>query len=369
MIVVGGIYYEQCIAPEWNSYYGSGGRAAAALSGFGEPIVLHAFAPLEQREQMGLSLQTFGFEIVFYNSEASFAFSYFHPLSRPTYYAYPQELVHKSTFAIEGDVILRFGFMEGNAKVSANYAVYDPQSPSPELFSQNGSRANHLAYVLNRSELAALFPGQDYDSAAKLLLRKESAEVALIKGGVFGVRVITSSGITANVPAYETTSVFKIGSGDVFSAAFAYYWGVGGRSATDAARLASQSAAWYCDTRSLPLPEEEILSALSPVTGTSPRQIYLAAPFFTLAQRWIVEEVRNALLGLGALVFSPVHDIGFGEPEDVAQPDLKALDESAVILALADGVDLGTIFEVGYGLARGKTILVYSERCLNISSR
>lgn len=48
MIVVGGLYRERCISPEWNHLYGSGGRAAAALAGQvqnvdSSPIASHPF--------------------------------------------------------------------------------------------------------------------------------------------------------------------------------------------------------------------------------------------------------------------------------------------------------------------------------------
>ena len=98
--------------------------------------------------------------------------------------------------------------------------------------------------------------------------------------------------------------MFKIGSGDVFSAAFTMYWALEGREPTEAANWASRATSYYCATRALPLPtvseiDEIGLQAVQPGAG----QVYLASPFFNLAERWIVEEARSLLLDMGVPVF------------------------------------------------------------------
>ena len=45
-------------------------------------------------------------------------------------------------------------------------------------------------------------------------------------------------------------------------------------------------------------------------------KVYLAGPFFSMGQRWLVDEARRCLGELGMDVFSPFHDIGPGAAHD-----------------------------------------------------
>jgi nucleoside 2-deoxyribosyltransferase len=95
--------------------------------------------------------------------------------------------------------------------------------------------------------------------------------------------------------------------------------------------------------------------------------VYIAAPFFTIAERWMVRETRNALHDCGATVFSPLHDVDVKNnrskltDREIASLDLKGLEDSDVIFAVANGIDPGTLFEVGYGIAKGKRVIVLVE--------
>ena len=88
--------------------------------------------------------------------------------------------------------------------------------------------------------------------------------------------------------------------------------------------------------------------------------MYLAGPFFSLSQLWLIEEARGQLLEMGLNVFSPVHDVGHGSAEDVAQ-DLDAIHECDLMLAIGDGLDAGTIYEIGYARALKKPVIMYVE--------
>jgi hypothetical protein len=58
---------------------------------------------------------------------------------------------------VAAENVVRFGMLEGDAIVHADRAVYDPQNVAfPTHFGANGSRAKHLALVLNRAEAAVL---------------------------------------------------------------------------------------------------------------------------------------------------------------------------------------------------------------------
>jgi nucleoside 2-deoxyribosyltransferase len=84
--------------------------------------------------------------------------------------------------------------------------------------------------------------------------------------------------------------------------------------------------------------------------------VYLAGPFFSIGQRWLVDEVRRVLLELDLKVFSPVHDVGRGIAEHVAPKDIAAIHECDAMFAIIDGIDSGTIFEIGYARALGKQV-------------
>ena len=67
-----------------------------------------------------------------------------------------------------------------------------------------------------------------------------------------------------------------------------------------------------------------------------------------MAQRWIINESLNVHGSFGLTVFSPLHDVGMGPAEMVAYKDLEALRNSDVVFAIVDGLDPGTLFEIGY---------------------
>ena len=129
-----------------------------------------------------------------------------------------------------------------------------------------------------------------------------------------------------------------------------------------AADLASRATATYSDNRSLKLPSLDQLRAspLVPVVHR-PGRIYLAAPFFDLAQRWLVEEARSALLDMGMEVFSPVHQVGPGAADIVAPKDLQGLEKCHAVFAIVNGLDPGTLFEIGFAVKLGIPVVALAE--------
>jgi hypothetical protein len=363
--IIGGAYREICCIPEWDQRFGSGGRAAAALSKFSEDVELHTYVPLDHQPEVAIDFATFDFSLIQYDTDFDFEFSYFHPMSRPQVESLQFEGPAQKGVELEADVALRFGMIfereKASVSVLAEKAVYDPQSvDKPILFNENGSTANSLAYVLNERELRRFSEADEISESARELMKQERVDIVVVKRGPKGALVVTKEGSKV-VPAYRSSTVFKIGSGDVFSAAFAYYWGSLGKSPEDAADAASRSAAWYCESRSLPLPDLSALTSLKPAPMGKAGPIYIASPFFNTSQRWLLEETRNLLLEFGAEVFSPLHDVGRGTPANIATADLLGLSRCAAVIALADGTDLGTIFEIGYARSRDIPVVVLSE--------
>src|SRR3546814_19980827 len=83
--------------------------------------------------------------------------------------------------------------LEGEAVVDAKVAIYDPQSAFGAVaFRANGSKAERLAIVLNRSEAAAISGLKDARQAGAWVLKEEAAEVVVLKMGPAGALVITA---------------------------------------------------------------------------------------------------------------------------------------------------------------------------------
>jgi hypothetical protein len=360
VIVVGGVYVERCMEPEWHQVFGSAGRAAVALVPAFGAVKLVTPATAAMRSRVETLASVYGFTAEFIDASAAIMFDYVHPLSTPIITPAPTLIEQSTAVAVAGDIVLRFGMLEADAVVEAEVAVYDPQSAfAPAPFRANGSRAKRLAVVLNAFEAVTLGRNANADAAARQILATDDAEVVVVKRGSQGALVVTQND-AQTVPAYRSESVWAIGSGDIFAAAFTFFWGHKGMAPREAADLASRAVSVYSESRSMPLLDAEALSDRVPLT-CKPGRVYLAGPFFNLAQRWLIEEARDALRSQGLDVFSPLHDVGRGTAEQVAPADLEGLCNCDRVLALVDGADVGTIFELGYARARNLPIVAFAQ--------
>lgn len=360
--VVGGVYRERCAWPEWEMVFGSGGRAAAALCGHADSVRLVAYATAELAAEFGPYASMYGFDFHPLHSARHVSFEYVHPMSvpiiRPPFGTIPQN----PSCNVRDEFVLRFGMLEGTAVVDAELCVYDPQNAfDPEHFEANGSTARRLAVVANAGEIAALSGSSDRIAGARAVLNRSKAEVVVVKSGIDGALVVTANG-EASVPAFRSRFSFLIGSGDVFAAAFAAFWGIEGKDPETAARLASSAVADYIEDRNLPLRPSSLLesSPRSPLKADRDR-VYLAGPFFTMAQLWLIEEARRCLTDAGMNVFSPFHEIGPGPAEEIGPADIVALNECDAVFAVLDGLDSGTIFEIGYARAVDKPVVGFAQ--------
>ncbi|NQX30079.1 nucleoside 2-deoxyribosyltransferase [Microbacteriaceae bacterium VKM Ac-2854] len=267
-----------------------------------------------------------------------------------------------ATFEIDGDEALVFGLVErGVRRISATSLVYDPQSTQDVIFDQATlpwQKPARLAICVNSTETRAFAGVSPLELAARNTAEKLMADVVVSKAGGRGCLVTEPEAERQTwVGAHPTMSVNKLGSGDVFSAAFAQAWN-GGAEAVEAARFASAATGWWCDGNGTQLSPQALSGELPdpgsdelPLAGRTP-MIYLAGPFFTVDQRWLIDQCKSFLEGAGAEVFSPVHEIGLGGPE-VAEADLAGLAKCDAVFAILDGWDPGTVFEAGWATARG----------------
>lgn len=300
LVIAGGCYIETCEAPAFRAVYGSGGRAAHALIGQ-TPVTLHTYFPQGRQAEL-YPLTAAGVDVRMVDCPTAVAFAYFHPLSDPVLAPQRASIARQPALRAEGEAILRFGLVEGDAVVAGRRVVYDPQSVGDFApFTQNGSSANALALVLNTDELRAATGRDDLMDAASALLRT-GAEVVIAKGGVHGATVHTRDAPPVAVPAYWSPTVFKIGTGDVFSAAFTYAWAQLGQAPVEAARAASRSVACYTASRTLPLPPLSQLPDGRPVQAPQNGVVHLVGSTARLADRWLFEEAAWRLGQLGTQV-------------------------------------------------------------------
>lgn len=360
--IVGGIYVERCIEPPWNEVYGSAGRAAMALRDAVPNICLMSFRPnVIQADVDNLEFIT-GAKIEGPVTDEAIEFDYMHSLADPRIIPRPDAIRNFGTIEVEDDVVLRFGMLEGDAKVRAGKAVYDPQSAfDPQAFHTNGSRAEELALVVNRLEGRKLTGESEPDAILDVLISDHGADVAVLKMGGRGALVGWGTE-RRTVPAFRSERVWKVGSGDVFSAAFLKFWALDGSAPDEAAMLSSKAVSAYTASRSLPIPTRERLEQtefVPVVPGTG--RVYLAAPFFNLGEIWMVEEARKCLLDMKVEVFSPLHDVGRGPASEIAKADLEGLERCDAVLAILNGGDAGTIFEIGYAVAREIPVVALAQ--------
>jgi nucleoside 2-deoxyribosyltransferase len=93
------------------------------------------------------------------------------------------------------------------------------------------------------------------------------------------------------------------------------------------------------------------------------KQIYLAGPLFSQAERDFNVMLRDRLVEMGFSVFLPQEDGNDTESsrledrqKNIFENDVRGIDESDIVLAVLDGgsdVDSGTAWEMGYAYAKG----------------
>jgi pfkB family carbohydrate kinase/Nucleoside 2-deoxyribosyltransferase len=358
--VVGGTYLELC--QESGSFetprslLGSGLRAAAALRNVADDLVLHSAVDAEFDAEAKTIAQTFELSVEWRERSEPVAFRYWTPLSAPTISG---PSARAPDVELKGGDALLFGMIESGTSADVDGLVLDPQQPRDlGPLDMTSLRAQRLAIVANAAETRAMTGESELEVAARRLRASTSAEVVVTKQAARGA-LVTSADAQELVGPWPTKRVWPIGSGDVFAAGFAWAWLERGAEPVEAARVGSHAASRWCATQSLDL----AFSDFQPGDGElAPRdgRVYLAAPFFSLGQRWLVELARESLMNLGGDVFSPFHDVGISG-DAVARLDLEGLERCSAVLALLDEADPGSMFEAGWAERAQLPTVVFSE--------
>lgn len=293
MEIVGGFYRETSLVPEINQMFGSGGRATAILNQITD-VTLHTY--IDNNSDLAEFEKKYSIEVKKYHRDGPITFSYFHPLSTPFI---SKSETFQPPIEVNGEVVLRFGFIEGDAVVDANRVIFDPQTwKKKAIYSINGSKANYLVIVLNELELAHSTHANNLIAEAQELLELNKAEAIVVKRGVKGCFVLEKNGSKFSIPSYLSNKVTKIGTGDVFSAIFAFYWGVKKERPGLAAELASKHVACFCESGGVDLDYQKI-EKLIPINFESFKPVTIFADQTGLGKRYILEEAKYLLLQFG----------------------------------------------------------------------
>jgi len=375
MHVLGGTYGERCANPVRDELFGSGLRAASALSVLCPAVRLTSAvnsdpsgsaARAAEAEAAGFVAKSLGVDARWVERSRPMSWSYFTPLAAPTLNG--AGAVIDSEIAVDDVAVLVFGLVEAGPgdrarpQVKGRRVVLDPQKPRDLTLSDVAEiSAESVLLVLNEDETRALGRSLDVEDAARNLLSFQHlpVEAVITKRGARGALVTMAGASNTVISPRWTPRVYPIGSGDVFAATAAWAWAEQGHDPVTAANIASAATAWYCQQREVPVPLHAVDSSpYAQVHVDHDAAVYLAGPFFNLAQRWLVDLVEYALRPSR---FSPMHDVGPGDV-DVAELDLAGLGRCSSMLALLDGSDPGTVFEAGYATKQAMPVVCFAEQ-------
>lgn len=304
----------------------------------------------------------FKFKLFPYRDLITFKYSF--PLDNPTIFPNILNISKVSIPEISADNIIAFGMLEADYNISGNKVVYDPQtSIKPNKFSQFGT-AKELVYIINKNEAASIAESENLEIIKQYFFKREKANAFIIKDGPFGATLYYKNK-EIRIPSYITNNVFKIGSGDIFTTSFGYYWMHRNMSIEEAAKNASKSTALFCDKKAyvdITLNQHFEFEEFKN-TSIKDKQVYIASPFFALSELILVDKIRNAFLSFDINVFSPFHDVGIGKSEAVAKRDLEGIDNSDIVFCIFDNYDTGTLIEAGYSFSKEKKIIGYHRTC------
>ena len=352
--VVGGAYREMCQEPVLDRLLGSAVRAAGTLTDLGHDTALVTCIDNDNRPELEAVAYTLGVKITSHPRTGAVTFAYETPLHHPSVLGSAMA----GPIQVEDDVVVGFGMLESGWSAAASTLIIDPQHSAVQDMLQRCT-ADRVAVVLNEHEARRLTGRHDIAAATQALLALP-VDVVVVKQGAIGGLMAANTGIES-FGAHATDVVQPLGSGDAFTAGFAHAWAREAATPVEAARFGSRVAAAHSLTGSPQVSQafDLVDDPLPYPTGERPR-VYLAGPFFDLAQRTMIHFVRHALAHIGVEVFSPLHDVGRGGDE-VAAADLDGLRSCHSVLALLDGADPGTLFEVGWASREGIPVVGFVD--------
>lgn len=359
--IIGGTYREIDFDENSIEIFGSGFRATKYLL---ENKCKTRFHTLGNHEVETILTENqkvysdFTYECTEHQSLITFKYSF--SLDQPEIFPNVQNLKKEIILEVNSEKIIAFGMLESKMKITGSKVVYDPQGTiNPQKFSEFGI-ADELIYIVNQNEAFTICSSNNIDEIKNFFFNYENAKAFIIKNGPFGATLYLRDE-ECIIPSYITNNVYKIGSGDIFTASFGYFWMKNGLSIQECAHYASKATALYCDKKAYcdtsKIDNFEFKEFQN--HNLKEKQVYIASPFFSLSELILVDKIRSAFLSFGIKVFSPYHDIGIGHDNTIAEKDLIGIDNSDIIFCVLDNYDSGTLIESGYSMAKRKKIIGY----------
>jgi len=370
--IIGGTYREIDIDTITHNIFGSGLRAVNFfLENSGQEISYYTVGNklIESHlENFKNVYPKFNYKVS--NSNQVLTFKYDFATDEPRIYPNPRILKDKPTIEVSNGNIICFGMLDAEFCINAQKVVYDPQTGiNPAKFSDYG-KTEELIYIVNHGEAKSISNQIELEGILSFFFDEEKVKAVIIKDGPHGARLYESKSNFYHIPAYKTKNVYKIGSGDVFTSSFAFFWFNQKYTIRESALRASKSTAIFCNSMTYKLPDLNFSNfdfEIQPLKDLNIKQVYLAAPIFSLSDVILIDKIRESLLGFGIKVFSPYHDIGYGDDKEITEKDLEGIDNSDIIFSVLDGLDSGTLIELGYAMSKGKKIIGY-HRTINSDS-
>lgn len=363
--IVGGIYREIDYDDISVEIYGSGFRGAKFLLENKCHVGFHTVGNIEVLNYLREAQKVydnFTFNCSEYNDLITFKYSF--SLDQPAIFPNLLNIEKVKPINVLSENIIAYGMLEADYRITGSKVVYDPQtSIQPHKFSEIGT-ADELVYIVNRDEASTIASSTKINDIKSYFFNIENVKAFIIKNGPYGATLYLKEK-EIRIQSYITNNVHKIGSGDIFTSSFGYYWMEKGLSIEDSAINASKSTAVFCDKKvfvdatSL---GEFVYEGYEGHNLTN-KQVYLASPFFSLSELILIDKIRSAFLSFGIKVFSPFHDIGLGDDVTIAKKDLEGIEQSDIIFCVLDNFDSGTLIESGYSLAKEKKIIGYHRTC------
>lgn len=363
--IIGGTYREINYENKSTEIFGSGLRCSKYLLENNVEVKFNTSGNDETEAYLNEYSKVYHqFDFNCINTDNMITFQYSYAMDSPTILPNLLNIIQTKTINIEGEDVVYFGMLESKFSVKANKVVYDPQtSLNPIKFSEVGN-AKQLVYIVNFNEAKAISGFNKIEEIKNFFFNVEKAHALIIKNGPFGATLFYDK-FEFKIPSYVTNNVNKIGSGDIFTSSFAYYWLEKKATLEESASNASKATALFCENVQFARIDSNTGFGFKKfeVKNLQSSQVYLASPIFSLSEIILIDKIRNSFIEMGVKVFSPFHDIGYGDDNEIAKKDLDGLENSDIIFCVLDNLDSGTLVEAGYSMAKGKKLIGYHTTC------
>jgi nucleoside 2-deoxyribosyltransferase len=223
---------------------------------------------------------------------------------------------------------------------------------------------------------------EDYNAKVKLLiddLMQENVDFLVFKENRGGSRIVDliNKKIT-EIPCFPIEIDHSVGVGDCFNSVFITYYD--SFPISYVGNLASYIASFYAGTyvfdefsdfvsSTLKFEQKYIESLKGQRLAWEDRiekMIYIAAPDFPSVNTEVIDKIERNLTYHGFKIFRPIKENGLidkntqiNDEENIFYKDIKALQESNLMIAVLLYDDPGTLVEIGYFFNLGKPIILF----------